>query len=79
MAGAQSTMSDHVEESLRIVRGRINDVNEALGWAINILDTRFAGANMVRVELEQYMVLSDDETDPYYQWTATVSGLVKES
>jgi hypothetical protein len=71
-------MRDHTEESLRIIRGGINDMNEALAWAVNILDTRFAGANMVRVELEQYLIISDDETDGKYQWTATVSGLVKE-
>lgn len=71
-------MRDHTEESLRIVRGGIDDVNDALAWAVNILDTRFAGANMVRVELEQYMVISDEDMDGHYQWTATVSGLVKE-
>lgn len=71
-------MRDHTEESLRIVRGGIDDLNTALAWAVNILDTRFTGANMVRLELEQYMVLSDAETDAQYQWTATVSGLVRE-
>ena len=71
-------MRDHYEETLRIARGGINDLNEALSWAVNTLDTRFAGANMVRVELEQYMVLSEEQTDAQYQWTAVVSGLVKE-
>lgn len=71
-------MRDHIEESLRIVRGGIDDFNEALAWAVNILDTRFKGANMVRFELEQYMVLSDEDTDGKYQWNAVVSGLVRE-
>lgn len=71
-------MRDHTEETLRIVRGGIDDFNEALAWAVNILDTRFKGANMVRVELEQYMVLSDQDMDGHYQWNAIVSGLVKE-
>lgn len=71
-------MRDHTEETLRIVRGGIGTFDAALSWAVQTLDTRFAGANMVRVELEQYMVLSDTQTDVEYQWNALVSGLVKE-
>lgn len=71
-------MRDHTEETLRIVRGGVDSFDEAIAWAIQTLDTRFAGATMVRVELEQYMVLSDDTTDAHYQWNAVVSGLTHE-
>ena len=71
-------MRDHTEESLRIARGGIDTFDEAIAWAIQTLDTRFSGANMVRLEMEQYMVISDAETDAQYQWNAIVSGLVRE-
>lgn len=72
------SVRDHTETTLRIVRGGIGEFDDAISWAINILDTRFSGATMVRFELEQYMVLSDEETDPHYQWNAVVSGLLEE-
>lgn len=71
-------MRDHTETTLRIVRGGIDGFDDAISWAINILDTRFSGATMVRFELEQYMVLSELETDTRYQWNAVVSGLLEE-
>lgn len=72
-------MNDHTETTLRVVRGGMPDFNTAVSWAINTMDTQFAGATMVRFELEQYMVLSDTNTDPQYQWSALVSGLVAET
>lgn len=72
-------MRDHTEETLRIVRGGIDDFDAALAWAVQTMESRFAGATMVRFELEQYMTLSSEETDPRYQWNAVVSGLVSES
>lgn len=71
-------MRDHVEETLRIVRGGIDTFEEAVAWAIQTLDTRFSPATMVQLQIEQYMVLSDTETDAQYQWNVVVSGLVRE-
>jgi len=71
-------MNDHAETTLRVVRGGIADFDEALRWALVVKADQFATATMLRFELEQYLVISDDTTEPLYQWNALVSGLVEE-
>lgn len=51
-----------------------DDLNAALAWAVNTVDTEFATANMIRVCVEQIMRMRGDESEFSYVWTAAVSG-----
>jgi hypothetical protein len=72
-------VSEHAETTLRMARGGIEDFDEALRWALNIKDTRFADATLVHFELEQHMFFDEDTTESVYQWSAVVSGMVEET
>lgn len=71
-------MTEHEERTVRVVKGGVKSLSDALAWAMNTYDAEFAEATMVRMEIEQYVVISDDPDEAEHQWIAVVSGLVSE-
>ena len=62
---------------MRLARGDFADVEEALGWAVRMLDAELKGASMVKVEVSQTEVMAADGTWAD-QWDASVFGLIAE-
>jgi hypothetical protein len=66
------------ERSIRVARGEFADVDDALGWAVRMLDAELKGATMIRVEVVQSQVCGTGESEFVSEWTASVSGLIEE-
>lgn len=62
-----------VSRNLSVSIDEASDLNAALAWAVNTVDTEFAAANMISINVEQIM-RSDGDSDWRYVWTAAVSG-----
>ena len=58
-----------VSRNLSVSIDEADDLNAALAWAVNTVDTEFAAANMISINVQQIMRSEDG-----YVWTAAVSG-----
>lgn len=65
------------ERHLRVARGQIPNLDQALAWAVQTYDRDFPTATMVKIEVEQ-IYASIDGDDWHYEWVGSVSGTVKE-
>lgn len=75
-------MSNRVETTLRIARGGMDAVEDALAWAVDTYYQRFKplGAMMVSIEVGQLYRDDDDlHEGGFYEWSAVVSGVVEET
>jgi hypothetical protein len=65
-----------VSRHLQVAIDEADDLNAALAWAVNTVDTEFKTANMIHINVEQIMRMGGDESEWRYVWTAAVSGSI---
>ena len=67
------------ERHVALTHGDLSDLSEALSWVVQQDDGELAGADMIKVEMEQIMRSSDiDEPGPMRWesvWVASVRGV----
>lgn len=69
-----------VGRSAQVTRGGLGSLDEALAYAVQVYDTEFATATMVKLCVEQVFVLDPaTDGDGTYEWVTQVSGSTEES
>lgn len=63
-----------VSRNLSVSIDEADDLNAALAWAVNTVDTEFAAANMISINVEQVGRMGFGDSDWRYVWTAAVRG-----
>jgi threonyl-tRNA synthetase len=66
------------ERSIMLHRAGFEDVDDAMGWAVRMLDRELKGATMVRLTVEQVQVIQVGSDDEHYEWQASVTGMIEE-
>lgn len=69
-----------MERHLSLSRSEIDSVDTALAWVVQQLDRHFKGHTMVKISVEQTMVLdaADPDSQWRYQWSAGISGMTEQ-
>lgn len=68
------------ERHVTLTNSGFEDVNEALSWVVRKLDTDLAGAEMLKINVEQSMITSFDPHDTWhFVWAASVGGVFNEA
>jgi hypothetical protein len=61
-----------VSRNLSVAIDEADDLNAALAWAVNTVDSEFVGANMISINVQQ--ILRSEDGDWRHVWTAAVHG-----
>lgn len=67
-----------VERHVLVTQGELPDLNAALAWAVQRYDRELTGASMVKLVIEQCLVIDDEDEAGRYEWAAAVSGMTEE-